>query len=202
LQARFGFCCIIFTGLLTLGCGCNPSSEAIWLYDYIPPHRSAVPPKSPGKWAAWAFLGNDDDGIFGESSKTFDGRFTCQRAVAWQLRNPFHNFCFYVIGTADRINAEIDLLKITKHGCSSGTYRPEGKTVFADEDSSLYIALHGNKPFISLRIRYFADRQLDFYFGWRERGNFGILFKPFRSRPVFESNQVKKIDKTCDFRVD
>ena len=163
---------------------------AIRLY---PESRNAIGPHEADSQLAWALLGNDDDGIFGEKTSDFQGELSCSRALACQLRNPLHNFCFYVIGSADRCNDELDLLKITKNGVCIFHYHPYAKTVFADQNSSLYLGLHGGKPFFSLRLNYFYDRQLDFYFGWREKKR---QFRPQISTFQKDINQKTTTIKT------
>jgi len=152
------------------------------LYKIVPRHRCQLVWYDLGHWATWALLGNDDDGIFGEGANDHFNSIkpSASSACAWWLRNPLHNFTFYLIGSAHRKNSEIDLLRLTPYHCSFGCRRYPGKTLFAcKRHSGLYIALHGGKPFISLRLFHCKHRKSDFYFGWRERGNFGIKIHPF-----------------------
>jgi hypothetical protein len=78
------------------------------------------------------------------------------RGWLWQLRNPLHNFTFYVIGIADQ------------------PFTRDGKfpnDVFArDGGWNWAVAKHAwlRLPFIS-----FNGERGRFYLGWRERGNFG-----------------------------
>lgn len=156
-----------------------------WLYHVIPRHRCQIRWYDIPHWTTWMLFGNDDDGIFGEEPTARycpSQKIGFSKATAWNLRNPLHNFCFYVIGSADRSNSEFTLLKITPDEYCLFKYYPEAKKVFASEKTSFYMALHGGKPFVSLRIVYNATRKGDFYFGWRERGNFGIKFVPFGKR--------------------
>ncbi len=154
-----------------------------WLYRVIPRHRCQIRWYDLGHWTTWMLFGNDDDGIFGEE---MSGRYrpyqkVCfPKALAWTVRNPLHNFCFYVIGSADRRNSEITLLKVTTNEFCMFDYVPQGKTVFASpqSSSSLFLGLHGGKPFFSLRLAYHPKRHLDLYIGWRCRGNFGLKFLP------------------------
>ena len=79
------------------------------------------------------------------------------RVMKWHFRNPFHNFGNYVIGVAD------------KKFVRSGKYpernsRPRGGWDFAVARRRLVLL-----PFISYQRGSF-----NFYFGWREHGNFGI----------------------------
>lgn len=68
------------------------------------------------------------------------------RKILWFIRNPFHNFTFYVIGMADRIE-----LRELNH-----VFNPSYKW---------NIIL----PFIS-----YNNGKIKWYVGWREKGNFGI----------------------------
>lgn len=78
------------------------------------------------------------------------------RVFKWHLRNPFHNFAFYVIGIADKPHVR------------SGRYplnigNPHGGWNFAVAKYKL------------LRLPFLAYNRggFDFYFGWRTAGNFG-----------------------------
>lgn len=153
-----------------------------WLYQYIPRHRSLIPWWALSHWCTWAFLGNDDDGLFGEGHHALYWKASepssCKKALLWFLRNPLHNFTFYVIGSAWTENSEVTLVKIAADQSEFFTYSPRAKTIFFSENSSLFIGLHGWKPFISLRILYSNQARGDFFVGWRERGNFGIKCIP------------------------
>ncbi len=158
-----------------------------WLYRYIPRHRSIIPWWGIGYWTTWALFGNDDDGLFGEGHHALywrsDEPASCKKALLWGLRNPLHNFTFYVIGSGWTENSEVTLLKVSWNGVECCSYSPTGRTIFPEENSCLFIGLHGWKPFISLRIRYSDSSKGDFFLGWRERGNFGVKFIPWtRSR--------------------
>lgn len=146
------------------------------LYHIIPRHRHQLYWFDIGHWITWSLFGNDDDGLFGEEPNThyrLEQPNNMKKAVAWQTRNCLHNFCFYVIGTANRSNSELTLLKLTKDETECFTYTPIATTTFPSKGSCLYIAFHGGKPFISLRLSYPNGAHSDFYIGWRCRGNFG-----------------------------
>ncbi|HLX68603.1 MAG TPA: hypothetical protein VKV04_03155 [Verrucomicrobiae bacterium] len=90
------------------------------------------------------------------------------RNFKWSFRNPFHNFNFYVIGVADK--------KVSRSGR------------FPDQNSNP----HGGWDFEYTRYKFlwfpfmsYHRPKFDFYFGWRERGNFGIKFNinPDRHKP-------------------
>lgn len=81
------------------------------------------------------------------------------REFKWFLRNPFHNFTFYVIGVAD------------KEFVRSGRYprrtsNPNGGWMFAVTRRRI------------LPLPYWSYRRgrFEFYLGWRVQGNFGIKF--------------------------
>jgi hypothetical protein len=162
------------------------------LYDYVPESKDKVNKKSLSSWLAWSFIGNDDDGVYGE--KPTAGNWTNEklgpkRAFMWWLRNPMHNFTFYVIGSAHKKNSEFVLFKCAENeGCQFMKYHKKASTVFAGKGTSFFVGFHGWKPFVSLRIDY--GRRLDFYFGWRERGNFGIKL-------VASASSLRIKDKKC-----
>lgn len=87
------------------------------------------------------------------------------RDFAWHCRNPLANFSNYVIGIGD------------KQSVRSGRYptqisKPGGGWNFAvSQRHILYL------PFID-----YKHGRFEFYFGWRERGNFGIKLN-FRQAP-------------------
>lgn len=158
-----------------------------WLYRVVPRHRNQVCWYDAGHWISWALLGNDDDGIFGEEP-TADFRPETPpsfcKAAAWAWRNPAHNLCFYVLGSAHCTNDEFTLLRLTPCYKEAFVYRPEATTVFAGDGPSFYVALHGWKPFISARVVWSSKYEGRFYIGWRCRGNFGIRFNPVAHRKI------------------
>jgi hypothetical protein len=79
------------------------------------------------------------------------------RGTLWSFRNPLHNFDFYVIGVAD------------KKFYRSGQYPKMNSDPHGgwDFEAARYKFIW--LPFVS----YHRD-SFDFYFGWRNRGNFGI----------------------------
>ncbi len=79
------------------------------------------------------------------------------RVTKWHFRNPFHNLVNYVIGVADK--------ETVRSGCyPEKTTNPNGGWNFAVTRRRIVLL-----PFVSYRQGRFG-----FYFGWRERGNFGI----------------------------
>jgi hypothetical protein len=88
------------------------------------------------------------------------------RRLKWSFRNPFHNFNFYVIGVAD------------KKFYRSGRY-PES-----------VMNPHGGWDFEAARYKFFwlpfvsyHREKFDFYFGWRNHGNFGIKLNVNPTKP-------------------
>ncbi len=166
---------------------CREQARDHWLYDIIPRHRTQIYWYDVGHWITWALFGNDDDGIFGEEPTS---HFYCNespslwKATAWGCRNSLHNFCFYVIGSAYEENDEFTVLRLTPTYGEAFVHRPSADTVFAGDGSSLYLALHGCKPFLSARIVWSKYRETRFYVGWRCRGNFGIRFNPLAHRKI------------------
>ncbi len=168
--------------ILCSGCTVPPPNEdnPTPLYAIIPPHRDEVQCGDIAGWTMWAFFGNDDDGIYGEGPQAHfcpELPNTCSKFWRWWLRNPLHNFTFYVIGSADRFNSAFSLLKIGDKGCSF--FYPEAfPTEFPFYYGGIYAAMHGGKPFVSLRLPLSSQRVFNAYLGWRCRGNFGICLQP------------------------
>ena len=82
------------------------------------------------------------------------------RAWKWRFRNPLHNFDYYVVGVADR--------EIVRYGRDpEKNFNPRGGWELAVARRKLLLL-----PFISYHRRHCV-----FYFGWRERGNFGAELK-------------------------
>jgi hypothetical protein len=79
------------------------------------------------------------------------------RRLKWSFRNPLHNFDFYVIGVADK--------KCARSGrFPNQNSDPRGGWDF---EATRY-------KFIWLPFIAYHRPKFDFYFGWRNRGNFGI----------------------------
>lgn len=79
------------------------------------------------------------------------------RTFLWHLRNPFHNFDHYVIGIADK--------KFKRSGrWPKRNSNPNGGWDFEAARRKLVLL-----PFFS-----YEHGGFNFYFGWRERGDFGV----------------------------
>jgi hypothetical protein len=117
---------------------------------------NSVSVKKGLKWNPKFWLGNLDDPVPPPGYRPNDKH----RAGRWRLRNPGHNFDFYVIGIADK------------------TFRRAGRypdRIFSPRNGWNWAVCKykwARLPFISYHHNSFK-----FYFGWRERGNFGIELK-------------------------
>lgn len=81
------------------------------------------------------------------------------RLLKWRMRNPFHNFSYYVIGIADK--------KFKRSGCHpEQTFLRDGGWNFA---VSRYKVCP--RPFLSW---CHGTNGFHFYCGWRTAGNFGL----------------------------
>lgn len=172
---------ILFSGCAPYKCvvADTPCSS---LYQLIPRHRCQLYAFDAGHWVAWGLAGNDDHGIFGEAH---DPPFCscepndCSKFLKWQIRNPLHNFTFYVIGSANRCNSRMTLLSLAPEHSETCCYHACAcyEDAFPSQNSCFFLGLHGCKPFIALRLRYSSCKKSDFYFGWRTNGAFGIKLK-------------------------
>jgi hypothetical protein len=79
------------------------------------------------------------------------------RDFLWHLRNPLHNFDHYVIGVSDKT-----FVRYSKYPESNS--KQGGGWDFAVARRKLVVL-----PFLS-----YQHGRFNFYFGWRERGDFGI----------------------------
>jgi hypothetical protein len=100
----------------------------------------------------WWF-GNADDPVPPDWYRPDDKH----RQTKWYFRNPLHNFTFYVIGLAD------------KNFHRSGHYPERNSDPHGGWDFDLIRRHILFLPHIS-----YDRKWCNFYFGWRERGNFGI----------------------------
>lgn len=91
------------------------------------------------------------------------------RKLDWQWRNPFSNFCNYVIGVADK-----DTHRSGRYPKSVGN--PYGGwNIAVTRYYFIYL------PFVDYRAK---SVHFEFYLGWRERGNFGIACRSNHSDPL------------------
>jgi len=151
------------------------------LYQAIPRHRSQVRWYDMPRWIHWGLVGNDDNGIFGESQDVpYSTNIHAGTFARWSLRNPLHNFSFYVVGSAHwKRHYRVALLSIGDHGVRA--FRRGENKVF-DSENSFKIAFNDFKPFIGFQFSHFKNRRFQFYAGWRERGNLGFKLRPWAKR--------------------
>lgn len=92
------------------------------------------------------------------------------RTWKWHFRNPFHNFTFYVIGVAD------------KEIVRSGRYPDQNFNPHGGWECAVT-----RRKLVWLPFWSYQRPRLKFYFGWRERGEFGaelkFLHPPKSKRP-------------------
>jgi hypothetical protein len=107
---------------------------------------------------------------------TFDpGDISFKRFVMWQLRNPLHNFTFYVIDFAAKKNLALFKLALISTKEISFFQRLKKTTPFPmGINSGIYFGLH-MLPFVSFRLNLFKWRWLEGYTGWRPNGAFGFF---------------------------
>jgi len=92
------------------------------------------------------------------------------RVFLWRCRNPFHNFDNYVIGIADQPFRR------------SGRWPERNSSPRGGWDFEVARRMLALLPFFA-----YQRGQFNFYFGWRERGNFGIKLNwsaPAASQPA------------------
>ena len=87
------------------------------------------------------------------------GKCTLICKIKWFLRNPFHNFLFYVVGFADRkVRTDGEYSFFAPSGWYFTWRRPEGTRI--------------KLPWLS-----YKGESWEFYIGWRERGNLGMAIR-------------------------
>lgn len=116
-------------------------------------HPAQPPSKGTQKWNPLWWLGNADDPVPPEWYRPGQS----MRGPLWQLRNPLHNFTFYVIGVHDK-----DFVRRGKE--PGAVFRRGGGWNWAVIEHG-YLRL----PFVS-----YEGRHVRFYALWREKGNFGL----------------------------
>lgn len=114
---------------------------------------TAEPPRMQ-KWNPVWWIGNVDTHEPPSDYKPDHPR----RLQKWRWRNPGHNFTFYVIGIADK-----EFVRTGRH--PEHVFKPGGGLNWAMS----FRRWHPPLPFVS-----WQSRHLSTYFGWRERGNFGM----------------------------
>lgn len=160
-----------FSLFATTGSGTNSPATTNSITNSVSWHTIRMPPRTDlpkihfyDKLNPIWWLKNQDDPKPPDWYKPNDKH----RKLKWSFRNPFHNFNFYVIGVADK--------KISRSGkFPNQNSNPHGGWDF---EFTRYKIIWF--PFVS-----YHRPKFDFYFGWRERGNFGIKFNvnPDKHKP-------------------
>jgi hypothetical protein len=141
------------------------------IYDYVP-RKSEQLRWLDARWLTWALAGNDDDGIFGEcagESPPYSTNISFRTYVSWTLvRNPLHNFDFYVIGSAAwKRHYDFSLLSFggqaPVRALANAARRGSRDQPFFD------IGFNDFKPYFKLQP-WIGD----LFFGWRWNGSFEI----------------------------
>lgn len=116
-------------------------------------HPAQPPAEGTQKWSPIWWFGNADDPV---PPKWYRPEQK-MRGTLWQLRNPLHNFTFYVIGNHDK--------EFVRRGRDpKAVFHPEGGWNWAVIESG-WLRL----PFVS-----YEGKHVRWYALWRERGNFGL----------------------------
>ena len=138
----------------------SPTNRSERVFHYIPKQHFSTCQKANPFW----WFRNADDPIPPENYRP--GK--CCRNFMWHLRNPCHNFTFYVMGIEDKPHTRVGPFP-TK------TSNPNGGWNWA---VCQYKCLR--LPFVDYKRGRF-----EFYFGWRTGGNFGIKLN-------FKQHQAQK----------
>ncbi len=166
----------------------NPAEYAVreraskqGLYVLIPRDRKQIAWYDLPHWLTWTFFGNEHDGIFGEDTQPpFTESPGMKSFLAWQLRNPACNFCFFVLGSGDwKTHHSYTVLQADAKGVKGFKTEPD-PSVFGQGTSAVIFSFNDYKPYLSFKFPVSKYHMTDFYFGWRPEGHFGIKFRPFK----------------------
>lgn len=137
-------------------------------------HAAAPPAGGTRKWDPVWWWGNADD----PQPPAWYRPGRPLRGLLWQLRNPLHNFTFYVIGVHDA-----DFVR--RGRAPAHVFHPDGGWNWAVIERG-WLRL----PFVS-----YAGRHVRAYALWREKGNFGLKLQRVR-RPAKPLVGPKKVNKS------
>jgi hypothetical protein len=148
------------------------------IYNYVPRKSEQLRPLDI-RWITWALAGNQDDGIFGEyaGKKPYSTNINFRAYVSWSiLRNPLHNFDFYVIGSAAwKRHYDYSLFSVggkqPARAFTNAARREAGDRPFFD------LGFNDFKPYLKL-----DPWVADLFFGWRWNGSFEIKIRADRPR--------------------
>jgi hypothetical protein len=116
-------------------------------------HIVGVAKMNPKWW-----IGNSDDPLpwWWKPDAPLD-----ERERTWMMRNPFHNFTHYVIGVSDR---------------HTHRYGINARSIWNDE-GPMNLSVTRSGPLLYLPMVSNRGRFFEWYFGWRESGNFGAAWR-------------------------
>jgi hypothetical protein len=149
------------------------------IYNYVPRKREQLKPLDV-RWLSWCFVGNEDDGIFGEyaGKAPYSTNINFGTFCSWSiLRNPIHNFTCYVIGSAgwkrhySYSAIGIGGRKPVRFFSNSAKW-PKHDEPFFD------IGFNDFKPYLK-----FNPWISDLFFGWRNSGSFEIKVRADLKKP-------------------
>lgn len=146
---------IVVSMVMMVGCVSTRYSDVSKKPDASFFHSAQPPPGGTQKWNPVWWFGNADDPVPPDWYRPGQG----MRGALWQLRNPLHNFTFYVIGVHDK-----DFVRLGKQ---PGKVFPEGY-------GWNYAVIE--RGFLRLPFVAYQGRHVRWYALWREKGNFGLKF--------------------------
>ena len=146
------------------------------LYRVVPLKSGQIRWYDAPHWLSWTFLGNEDDGIFGEQqSAPFTRHISTRGFLAWQIRNPAHNLGFYVLGSAgNNPHSNVTLLGVWPWHVT--LVSKDGQTS-QFEPAALKLNLNDYKPFFTFHFPVGWGRKFEFYLGWRYAGTLGAALR-------------------------
>jgi len=118
------------------------------------------------KWPKWNILwwfDNEHDPMPPERMHLWENYKPWIRYLLWRLRNPMHNFCYYVLGVADK-----EFLVTGDY--PSSTFIPTGtgynRLTLTGTDGSW------TRKFVSYR-----GPKWEWYYGWNHDGRWGLALR-------------------------
>ena len=104
------------------------------------------------------------------------GELSFKRFLLWNLRNPLHNLFFYVLGVAWM--DVVPQFNVLNFGGDKFFGVDKNRTVWPMGEYGFSFVLRAFfLPLIAVRCKITSKKRVEFYIGWRERGNFGAAFR-------------------------